>query len=69
MTRPLNEQLRSLPTAPGVYLFHGEDGSVLYVGKAKSLRSRVRSYFQRSGDGRARDRAARRSGWPRSRRS
>ena len=52
MARPLNEQLRTLPASPGVYLFRGEDGEVLYVGKAKSLRSRVRSYFQRSGDGR-----------------
>ncbi len=53
MTRPLSEQLRSLPTAPGVYLFHGKEGHVLYVGKAKSLRSRVISYFRRGGDGRA----------------
>jgi excinuclease ABC subunit C len=37
--------LRQLPTAPGVYLMKGEDGRVLYVGKADSLRSRVRSYF------------------------
>jgi len=36
-----------------VYLFRGADGEVLYVGKAKSLRPRVRSYFQRTGDGRA----------------
>jgi excinuclease ABC subunit C len=53
MTRPLSEQLRSVPTAPGVYLFHDERGDVLYVGKAKSLRSRVSSYFHRGGDGRA----------------
>jgi len=53
MTRSLSEQLQSLPTAPGVYLFHGEKGEVLYVGKAKSLRSRVRSYFRHGGDGRA----------------
>jgi excinuclease ABC subunit C len=53
MTRPLSEQLRSLPTASGVYLFHDEKGDVIYVGKAKSLRSRVRSYFRRGGDGRA----------------
>ncbi len=53
MTRPLSEQLRSLPTASGVYLFHDEKGDVLYVGKAKSLRSRVRSYFRAGGDGRA----------------
>jgi len=33
------------PTGPGVYLFHGGDGRVLYVGKASDLRARVRSYF------------------------
>src|SRR5262249_16627413 len=48
----LREQLRSLPTKPGVYLFRGERDEVLYIGKAKSLRSRVRSYFQKGGDGR-----------------
>ena len=42
----LAEKLEGLPTRPGVYLFKGVDGQVLYVGKAKSLRSRVRSYFQ-----------------------
>jgi excinuclease ABC subunit C len=39
-------QLKSLPTGPGVYLFRGGHGEVLYVGKAKSLRPRVRQYFQ-----------------------
>lgn len=34
-----------LPHAPGVYLFKGRDGSVLYVGKSKDLRARVKSYF------------------------
>ena len=34
-----------LPRAPGVYLFRGRDGRVLYVGKANDLRSRVKSYF------------------------
>src|SRR5262245_10143850 len=43
------EQLKRLPTKPGVYLFRDERGQVLYVGKAKSLRSRVRSYFQARG--------------------
>src|SRR5512132_2747540 len=43
------EQLKHLPTKPGVYLFRDEAGQVLYVGKAKSLRSRVRSYFQARG--------------------
>ena len=42
----LAARLESLPSQPGCYLFRGEQGEVLYVGKAKSLRSRVRSYFQ-----------------------
>lgn len=36
-----------LPQKPGVYQFHDETGNVIYVGKAKSLRSRVRSYFNK----------------------
>jgi excinuclease ABC subunit C len=39
-------KLENLPPSPGVYLFKGEGGAVLYVGKARSLRSRVRGYFQ-----------------------
>src|SRR5215212_8172286 len=45
----VSEQLKGLPTKPGVYLFRDERGQVLYVGKAKSLRPRVRSYFQARG--------------------
>jgi excinuclease ABC subunit C len=47
----IEAQLRELPARPGVYLFRGRDDAVIYVGKAKSLRSRVRSYF-RGGDAR-----------------
>jgi DNA polymerase-3 subunit epsilon len=39
------ELTADLPRRPGVYFFHDRDGSVIYVGKAKNLRSRVRSYF------------------------
>lgn len=44
----VREKLEGLPTSPGVYLFRDRKGVVVYVGKAKSLRSRVRSYFQES---------------------
>ena len=44
----LQEKLESLPSKPGVYQFKNAEGKVLYVGKAQSLRSRVRQYFQKS---------------------
>ena len=47
MRENLEGKLQTLPRSSGVYLFRDESGDVLYVGKAKSLRSRVRSYFQR----------------------
>jgi excinuclease ABC subunit C len=49
----VKERLKSIPAKPGVYLFRDGRGDVLYVGKAKSLRPRVRNYFQKGGDGRA----------------
>ena len=45
----IRDQLRGLPVRPGVYLFKDAKGEVVYVGKAKSLRPRVRSYFRGSG--------------------
>ncbi len=44
----LLQKLDSLPVSPGCYIFRDKQNAVLYVGKAKSLRSRVRSYFQES---------------------
>jgi excinuclease ABC subunit C len=41
----LHEKIRALPTQPGVYLYKNADGEVIYVGKAKNLRARVRSYL------------------------
>lgn len=41
----LQDKVRQLPAAPGVYLFKDATGTVVYVGKAKSLRARVKNYF------------------------
>ena len=41
----LHEKIRTIPTEPGVYLYKNAEGEVIYVGKAKNLRSRVSSYF------------------------
>jgi excinuclease ABC subunit C len=45
MPTPTEEQLKALPAKPGVYLFKDSQGKTIYVGKAASLRNRVRSYF------------------------
>lgn len=45
MKLDLIEKVNSLPSRPGVYLFKDEKGEILYIGKAKDLRKRVRSYF------------------------
>jgi excinuclease ABC subunit C len=42
---PIEEQIKALPAKPGVYLFKDRQGKTIYVGKAASLRNRVRSYF------------------------
>lgn len=46
----IREHIRSLPTAPGLYFMKGPGEKVLYIGKAKNLRSRVASYFQPGSD-------------------
>ncbi len=50
--RDLREKISRLPAEPGVYLFKDGSGKVLYVGKATSLKARVRSYLRPGGDGR-----------------
>src|SRR3982751_5726012 len=44
----LAEKLKQLPTSPGIYIHKNATGKIIYVGKAKNLRNRVRSYFQSS---------------------
>lgn len=48
----LEDKIRQLPASPGVYLMRDAEGTIIYVGKARNLRQRVRSYFSASGDGR-----------------
>ncbi|HEY6188693.1 MAG TPA: excinuclease ABC subunit UvrC [Pyrinomonadaceae bacterium] len=52
----LEDKLKNLPTSPGVYLHKDDAGKIIYIGKAKNLRNRVRSYFQ---SGRGHDRKTR----------
>ena len=44
----IQEQLKKLPAEPGVYLMKNENDKIIYVGKAISLKNRVRQYFQSS---------------------
>ena len=46
-TEQLKERLKNVPLQPGVYMYKDQAGQVIYVGKAKALRQRMRSYFQR----------------------
>ena len=42
----VKDELHKLPNKPGVYIMHDADDTILYVGKAKNLHNRVRSYFK-----------------------
>jgi len=50
LTPELEIKLKNLPTSAGVYLFKDRSGRIIYIGKAKNLRNRVRTYFQKSSD-------------------
>ena len=53
LSEDLRLKLDALPSESGVYIMKRRDGQIIYIGKAKSLRDRVRSYFRMSGgDGR-----------------
>lgn len=45
----VSEKIKLLPTKPGVYQFRDDSGKIIYIGKAKNLRNRVRSYFLKNG--------------------
>ena len=49
-TPELAEKLKNVPDSPGVYLLKAAKGRILYVGKAKSLKKRIRAYFTDSKD-------------------
>jgi excinuclease ABC subunit C len=50
MDQNLQEKLKAIPAVPGIYQFLNNKGKVIYVGKAKNLRNRVRSYFRKNVD-------------------
>lgn len=50
LTEHLQELLASAPKSPGVYIYRDQKGDILYIGKAKVLRNRVRSYFRGNGN-------------------
>jgi len=53
LSKELNDSLYSLPNSPGVYYFLNKKNEVIYIGKAKSLKDRVRSYFSPTSAGKA----------------
>ena len=52
MTNELQNKLENLPDSPGVYIFKNKQNKIIYIGKAKNLKNRVRSYFNKSDDNR-----------------
>ncbi len=48
ISKMMKNKIKQIPTKPGVYFFKDESGEIIYIGKAKQLRNRVRSYFQQS---------------------
>ena len=44
----LKDKIKSFPTSPGVYFFKNKKNDIIYIGKAKNIKNRVRSYFSKS---------------------
>lgn len=51
MNKTLSEKLKLLPGMPGCYLYHDKNGEIIYIGKAKNLKNRVKSYFNKTLEG------------------
>ncbi len=51
MNKTLSEKLKLLPNLPGCYLYHNQEGQIIYIGKAKNLKKRVKSYFNKTLEG------------------
>ena len=50
MNKTLEQTLKVLPESPGCYLYYDKDGTIIYVGKAKNLKKRIKSYFRKNVD-------------------
>ena len=48
VSEKIKEKVKLLPASPGVYIMHDKTGKVIYVGKAKKLKNRVKTYFDSS---------------------
>ena len=46
ISKKVLEQSKNFPASPGVYIMKGDDGKIIYIGKAKSLKNRIKNYFQ-----------------------
>lgn len=51
LSEKLNQKLKLLPSLPGCYLYHDKNDEIIYIGKAKNLKNRVKSYFHKSLEG------------------